>query len=97
MAYRQIGQPSFADALVSRRGKGSPVLRRIGELVDWAAVERVLRGLPEPERGSPPYPRLVMFKALLLQQWYGLSDPELEEALDDLASFRDFCGFVLSD
>jgi IS5 family transposase len=82
---------------VSRRGKGSSVLRRIGELVDWAAVEHVLRALPEPERGPPPYPRLVMFKALLLQQWYGLSDPELEEALDDRASFRDFCGFMFGD
>lgn len=98
MTYRQVGQPSFADALVvSRRGKGNPVLRRVCELVDWSAVERVLRGLPEPERGAPPYPRLVMFKALLLQQWYGLSDPELEEALDDRASFREFCGFVLDD
>ncbi|WP_199752529.1 IS5 family transposase [Bradyrhizobium sp. RP6] len=97
MAYRQVGQPSFADALVSRRGKGSAVLRRIGELVDWAAVESVLRGLAEPERGPPPYPRLVLFKALLLQQWYGLSDPALEEALDDRASFRDFCGFALGD
>ncbi|MCA6107004.1 transposase, partial [Bradyrhizobium cenepequi] len=73
MTYRRVGQPSFADALVSRRGKGNPALKRIGELVDWAAVELVLRGLPEPERGAPPYPRLVMFKALLLQQWYGLS------------------------
>ncbi|WP_439711150.1 IS5 family transposase [Bradyrhizobium elkanii] len=97
MAYRQVGQASFADALVSRRGKGSSVLRRICELVDWAAVECVLRSLAEPERGAPPYPRLVMFKALLLQQWYGLSDPELEEALDDRASFREFCGFVLGD
>ncbi|WP_050031577.1 IS5 family transposase [Bradyrhizobium sp. LTSP857] len=97
MAYRQVGQPSFADALASRRGKGGAVLRRICELVDWGAVERVLCGLPEPERGAPAYPRLVMFKAVLLQQWYGLSDPELEEALDDRASFRDFCGFALGD
>lgn len=97
MTYRQVGQPSFADALVSQRVKGSPVLRRVRELVDWTSVERLLRGLPEPERGAPSYPRLVMFKAVLLQQWYGLSDPELEEALDDRASFRDFCGFVLDD
>ncbi|WP_244521470.1 hypothetical protein [Bradyrhizobium sp. DOA9] len=54
MAYREVGQPSFADALVSRQGKGNAVLKRIGELVDWAAVERVLGGLPEPERGPPP-------------------------------------------
>ena len=36
-----------------------------------------------------------MFKALLLQQWYGLSDPGLEEALRDRFSFVRFCGFVL--
>jgi IS5 family transposase len=36
-----------------------------------------------------------MFKALLLQQWYGLSDPGLEEALLDRVSFRRFCGLAL--
>jgi len=36
-----------------------------------------------------------MFQALLLQQWYGLSDPGLEEALLDRVSFRRFCGFAL--
>ena len=38
-----------------------------------------------------------MFKALLLQQWYGLSDPGLEEALGDRLSFRRFCGFALDE
>src|SRR6185295_15264339 len=38
-----------------------------------------------------------LFKGLLLQQWYGLSDPGLEEALRDRASFRFFCGFSLGD
>ena len=33
-----------------------------------------------------------MFKALLLQQWYGLSDPGLEQALSDRMSFRRFVG-----
>jgi hypothetical protein len=32
---------------------------------------------------------------LLLQQWYGLSDPAAEEALVDRLSFRRFCGFPL--
>jgi len=31
-----------------------------------------------------------MFKALLLQQWYGLSDPGLEEAICDRLSFSGF-------
>jgi IS5 family transposase len=36
-----------------------------------------------------------MFKAMLLAQWYQLSDPALEEALADRISFRRFCGFEL--
>jgi IS5 family transposase len=35
---------------------------------------------------------MLMFRALLLQQWYGLSDPGLEEALYDRMSFRRFVG-----
>lgn len=97
MAYRQVGQASFADALVGKRSRGNPALKRISELVDWASVDQLLRALPQPGRGAPPYPPLVMFRALLLQQWYALSDPELEEAIGDRASFREFCGFTLGD
>jgi IS5 family transposase len=43
----------------------------------------------------PSYPPLSMFKALLLQQWYSLSDPEIEEALADRLSFRRFVGLSL--
>jgi IS5 family transposase len=38
-----------------------------------------------------------MFKALLLQQWYGLSDPGLEEAICDRLSFQRFLGLSLAD
>jgi IS5 family transposase len=37
-----------------------------------------------------------MFRLLLLQKWYGLSDPGLEEALNDRISFIRFSGFSLS-
>ena len=36
-------------------------------------------------------------KALLLQRWYGLSDPAMEEALKDRLSFRRFVGLPLSE
>lgn len=39
----------------------------------------------------------MLFKALLLQQWHGLSDPELEDALKDRLSFRRFLGVSLSE
>lgn len=42
------------------------------------------------------YPVLPMFKAILLQRWYRLSDPGLEEALYDRISFVRFCGFSMS-
>ena len=37
--------------------------------------------------------RLALFKALLIAVWYDLSDVKLAEALEDRASFRQFCGF----
>src|SRR6185295_3923003 len=53
---------------------------------------KLLAGLHDAPTGRPSYPPLAMFKALLLQQWYGLSDAELEEALADRLSFRRFLG-----
>jgi IS5 family transposase len=47
--------------------------------------------------GAPAYPPVAMVKALLLQQWYGLSNPGLEEALWDRLSFRVFCGLPLGE
>jgi IS5 family transposase len=38
-----------------------------------------------------------MCKIVLLQQWYGLSDPGAEEAVRDRLSFRRFCGLPLDE
>ena len=38
-----------------------------------------------------------MVKMLLLEQWYNLSDPQMEEALGDRLSFRRFVGLGLQD
>lgn len=67
-------------------------LEAISGRIDWQVVEASLKGLRSGERGAPPYPALMMVKALLLQQWYGLSDTGLEEALLDRMSFRRFVG-----
>jgi IS5 family transposase len=47
--------------------------------------------------GQPGYPVLVLFRALLLQSLYGLSERELEEALGDRLSFKRFVGLSLED
>ena len=49
------------------------------------------------DEGRPSYPLLTYVKLLLLQQWYGLSDPGLEEAVDDRLSFRRFAGLRLDE
>lgn len=45
--------------------------------------------------GERPYDPIKMFKAILLGQWYSLSDPALEEALCVRLDFMIFTGFEL--
>jgi len=97
MSERRVGQLSFADNLVADVLQGNATLKRIAELVDWKEIESLLAGLRSGVMGAPGYPALALFKALLLQQFYGLSDPQLEEALADRLSFRHFLGLSLSE
>ena len=97
MAVKRTGQLSFVEALQSRDLGRSGRLDRLSELVKWYRFEKVLGGLRHDGPGRAGYPVLVMFKALLLQALYGLSDAELEEALSDRLSFRRFVGLSLED
>lgn len=67
-------------------------LERIAALFEWTRLKAPLDQIYGAPTGRPSYPPLLLFKALLLQQWYGLSDPGLEEALSDRLSFRRFVG-----
>ena len=91
---RKQGQLSLADSLV----KGAKnFLSEADEMIDWSGIEEKLQGIYGASTGRPSYPLLTLFKALLLQQWYGLSDPRTEEAMGDSISFRRFVGLSLSD
>ena len=93
---RQLGQLGLADGLVEGAARNRQ-LAKIAALVDWAAFERLLGGIYAAPVGRPSYGPLVLFRCLLLQQWYRLSDPGLEEALSDRLSFRRFVGLALAD
>ena len=86
---------SLVEALVAPRLGRNERLERIAAVVAWEGFAGLLRGLEPEGAGRPPYDPVMMLKALLLQQWYGLSDAELEEALNDRVSFRRFCGLSL--
>lgn len=96
MGEKRIGEGGFAEAFVAPGVGSNRRLERIEGLFEWARFERLLKPL-RSELGRKGYPALALFKGLLLQQWYGLSDPGLEEALLDRLSFRRFCGFSLDD
>ena len=77
-------------------GGGAAAARdRIGPncvLLNWGPLNYRLEKHCRKLDGRPPFPPIVMFRALLLAQWYELSDRDLEEALCDRLSFRRFVG-----
>jgi len=97
MAVRSTGQFSFVEALAPQLASGGGRLDRLHRLVKWYRFEKVLAALRDSGSGRPAYPPLLMFKVLLLQSLYGLSDAEMEEALIDRLSFRRFVGAALTD
>jgi transposase, IS5 family len=97
MAVKSTGQFGFVEALLATKG-GQGHLDRLHGLVKWYRFEKLIGHLrDETGPGRPGYPALVLFKAVLLQSLYGLSERELEEALDDRLSFRRFVGLSLEE
>lgn len=70
---------------------------KLHELLDWHSIAGHLKGLYQREKsgagGPEPYNRLGMFKLMLLGQWHGLSDAQLEQALRVRLDFMVFTGF----
>lgn len=95
--HRSSGQLGFGDAWLAEGLGRNERLDRISSVIDWSRVEDLVSGVHAAGEGRKAYPPLVMVKALLLQQWYSLSDPRLEEALSDTLSFRRFVGLGLDD
>jgi IS5 family transposase len=98
---RQMGMNSLADYSVSKTRNKVTFLDGVNAMMQWQAIEKLLKsGLgrkADSQRGIKAYPALLMFKVLLLQSWYGLSDQETENALLDRLSFSRFAGISLSE
>jgi IS5 family transposase len=97
MVHKTSGQIDFADSFVGNNRKLNQRLDKVDKLVDWRPFEMKLSRIYSSSVGRPSYPPLLLFKCLLLQAWYSLSDYELEASLDDRFSFRRFVELSVSE
>lgn len=96
---KQLGMFDEEDRLrkLSRLGDS---LERLN-VIDWTVFQPVIARAFEKERksnaGRPPYDHLMMFKILVLQRLYNISDDQTEYQINDRMSFMRFLGLTLGD
>jgi transposase, IS5 family len=82
--------------LYQKTTKHGDRLAEIEPLIDWTAFTPIIQPMYSnqgPCGGRPNMDPVLMVKLLVLQAWYGLSDPELERQVNDRISFRHFLGY----
>ena len=98
MGGKQLGFTDYEQSTAKKRTKREKFLAEMEAVVPW----QPLIALIEPhypktssKGGRPPYPLTTMLRIHLLQQWYSLSDPAMEEALIEVPTMRRFAGIDL--
>lgn len=94
---KQMNAPTLADSICDLRSRKikKTFFNQINTLLDWSKISKVIdthyiRG--KSATGNPSYDGILLFKMCLLQTWYGLSDYEVEDRVNDSISFGYFCG-----
>jgi len=82
--------------------KHQPPLQKLNTIIDWEMFrETIDLALEKSDRkskaGRKPYDKLLMFKILILQRYYNLSDEQTEFQIKDRLSFLDFLGLQIGD
>lgn len=91
-----MDQMSFSDAEYATKKKTTRrevFLTEMEQVVPWHTLLKVVQPFyPVAGRGRRPYPLMAMLRVHLMQNWFGLSDPAMEEALYEIVSMRKFAG-----
>ena len=94
-----MDQMSFGDAEYAAKKKTTRrevFLAEMDKVVPWDALLKVIAPFyPIAGRGRRPYPVQTMLRVHLMQNWFGLSDPAMEEALYEISSMRKFARLTL--
>jgi IS5 family transposase len=93
-------QTSFSHAEFAAKKKTTrreKFLVRMEEVIPWQPLLAVIAPhYPKGERGRPPVGLERMLRVYFLQQWYGLADEALEDALYDSQALQQFARIDLS-
>ncbi len=99
-----MGQRGFWDEQqrVAKLQEKKPVLIRLAESIPWESFRPLLdKGYSQERKSNAGRKRidpLILFKMLVLQQLFNLSDEEIEFQVNDRRSFEEFVGLgVMND
>ena len=82
--------------LYKETAKPGDKLAETEKMINWNKFQPIIQPMysnKTPRGGRPNMDPVLMVKLLVLQAWYGLSDPELERQVNDRISFRHFLGY----
>lgn len=96
MAWKNLTQTSLADAFIHEH-EAITELDELNQLIDWKSIECHMTSINNSTIGERAWPPLMMFKILLLQSFYNLSDPACEKQLARDLLFRRFVNLSLTD
>jgi len=89
-------QMTFADAEYAGKRKQTRnelFLIEMDQVVPWKALIALIEPhYPKGEGGRPAYPLMAMLRVHLMQNWFGYSDPAMEEALYETTILRSLPG-----
>ncbi len=79
--------------LSTKRTRKREFLDEMRRVVPWSRLIALIEPhYPKGKTGRPPFPIATMLQIHFMQQWFGLSDPAMEEALYDVPPYREFAG-----
>jgi hypothetical protein len=96
---KQATFASLSYAAKKKRTKRELFLDEMDAVVPWPALEAVIEPYyPKAgKRGGQPKPLGAMLRIYFMQNWFGLSDPGMEDALYEIESMRRFAGLELME
>jgi IS5 family transposase len=95
MQQISLSQAHETFSIKPKRTRKQRFLDSMNAVVPWSMIEQLITphySQPSAKGGRPPARLSVMLRIFFLQQWFGLSDPAVEEALHDMPTYRHFVG-----